>query len=103
MIRISAVLVLLSIAAALVIAACSVILGQGDPCYRAVNEIPTDTLVEFEGHFVASFEVSSFVPCGCSSDPGYGGAIGSRAILSPVSRRHMSYPHRLRMSQPLAA
>jgi hypothetical protein len=72
MIRISAGLVLLSIAAVLTIAACSVILGQGDPCFRAVDKLPTDTLVELEGHFVASFEVSSFVPCGCASDPGYG-------------------------------
>ncbi len=72
MVRISTGLVLFSIAAGLIIAGCSVILGQGDPCFRAVDKIPTDTPVEFEGHYVTSFEVSSFVPCGCASEPGYG-------------------------------
>lgn len=31
-----------------------------------------DTGPEFQGHYLASFEVSSFVPCGSAEKPGYG-------------------------------
>lgn len=49
-----------------------VILRQGDPCFNMIDNPSLDGLITFKGHYLAQFEVSSFVPCGCDLTPGYG-------------------------------
>ncbi len=43
-----------------------------DTCAGAIASGASDETLAFEGYYVAQFEVSSFVPCGCSQEPGYG-------------------------------
>ena len=52
--------------------ACSVISYFEEPCFREINRVIRNTPVELEGFYVSEFEVSSFVPCGCPVEPGYG-------------------------------
>ena len=43
-----------------------------DTCAGAIAPAASDGTLTFEGYYVAQFEVSSFVPCGCSEESGYG-------------------------------
>jgi hypothetical protein len=52
--------------------ACSALTRIADTCARNLPENAADGTITFEGRYQASFEVSSFVPCGCDVDPGYG-------------------------------
>lgn len=62
----------LMIALALTSSACSMLYRQGDPCFSTIDTSAKASPFVLEGYYIAEFEVSSFVPCGCDVDPGYG-------------------------------
>jgi hypothetical protein len=62
----------LAVGLALAVSSCSVIYGLGDPCVNTIDSPAKDSPTLLDGFYIAEFEVSSFVPCGCDEDLGYG-------------------------------
>jgi len=56
----------------LLTAACSTIISLQDPCSKMIRDMQQTPKNIIKGYYLAEFEVSSFVPCGCDAEPGYG-------------------------------
>ena len=53
----------------LLLAACCTYSRPKDPCNNSLPEAEPDGNITVEGYHRSSFEISSFVPCGCELDP----------------------------------
>ena len=84
----------LVIGLALAVSGCSVLYGLGDPCFNTIDSSVKDSPLVIEGFYKAEFEVSSFVPCGCDEDPGYGRGywLSSDPQSGFGEAYHMSFP-----------
>ena len=69
--------------------ACSTIARLNDPCGGSLPDAAVDATIALEGYYRSSFEISSFVPCGCDIEPGHGA--GYWLTPAPGSGFHEAY------------
>ena len=73
----------------LLLAACSTNSRPKDPCKGSLPKAEPDGIITLEGYYRSSFEISSFVPCGCDLEPDHGA--GYLLSEAPGSGLHASY------------